>query len=328
MLRSSWLLLLLLGCAAQRPVRPSHPALPLLTFTGACDASGAVVLDGWLFALGDDEDNALRVYDGLNGGPPVRWVDMSPMLGLTGKKHAPEVDIEAATGFENEALWLSSHGRKSSGKPDPARLQLFATTRSLELSGKPYVELLEDLLADPRLKPFDLELAAQKPPKEEGGVNLEAMTVSLDGTFVWIGFRSPIPGGKALVVPLLNPREVVRGEARARLGPPVLLELGGRGMRSLSTWRGQYLIVAGSTGSGGRSALYTWDGQGAPQEVAVELGDLNPEAFVTPEDQDSILLLSDDGSRVLEGVQCKRLKDSAKKSFRGLRVPLGSRTRE
>jgi hypothetical protein len=92
------------------------------------------------------------------------------------------------------------------------------------------------------------------------------MTESLEGGSALIGFRSPIPNGRALVVPLWNPLEVTRG-GRARLGEPMLLDLGGRGLRSLSTWRGRYLIVAGEPASGGPSTLYEWDGRGQPRDL-------------------------------------------------------------
>ncbi len=143
-------LLALTGCAST-PAR-SPPDESLLTFEGAGDASGAVVLQDWLFAVGDDEDNFLRIYDGRVGGPPVAKVDVSAQLGLVGKRRAPELDIEAATGVGELALWLTSHGRNSSGKAAPARLRLFATTRpsdasGLELVGHPYATLLEDLIA-------------------------------------------------------------------------------------------------------------------------------------------------------------------------------------
>jgi hypothetical protein len=257
----------------------------------------------------------------------VGQVEVSSMLGLFGKKRAPELDVEAATGVGSDlALWLTSHGRNSSGKVAPARFRLFATSRvaraeQVALVGQPYALLLEDLLAEPRLARFKLADAASKPPKAPGGLNIEAMTETLDQKGVLIGFRSPTPDGKALVVPLLNARQVIQGQ-RARLGEPLLLDLGGRGMRALSTWRGRYLIVAGSVGPGLDSRLLEWDGRYAPRPVEVPLGDQNPEAFVTPEDQDSFLVLSDDGARQVEGVECKRLKEPGRKSFRGLRLSL------
>ena len=61
----------------------------------------------------------------------------------------------------------------------------------------------------------------------------------------------------------------------------------------------------------------------APEAVTeVDLTGLNPEAFFTPEQAEEILLLSDDGTVPLDGVECKRLKDPAKKRFRGVWVKL------
>ena len=123
---------------------------------------------------------------------------------------------------------------------------------------------------------------------------------------------------------MLNPTELVHEGARARLGEPRLLDLGGLGIRSMSWWRGRYLIISGGTASEATSRLFTWrGGDDAPVPVsAVDLTGLNPEAFFTPEQADEILLLSDDGSLPLDGVECKRLKDPARKRFRGVWVRL------
>jgi hypothetical protein len=137
---------------------------------------------------------------------------------------------------------------------------------------------------------------------------------------MYVGFRNPIPGGRALLVPLLNPREVVQGE-RARLGEPVLLDLAGQGIRSLSWWHNRYLIMAGASGEGGTPHLYTWTGQGPAVRVpGVDLQGFNAEAFFTPEDRRDIVVFSDDGSVPIDGVRCKDLEDPARKRFRGLRV--------
>src|SRR4051812_31397526 len=42
-----------------------------VSFVGACDASGAVPIDERHFAVADDEDNVIRVYDAVAGGKPV-----------------------------------------------------------------------------------------------------------------------------------------------------------------------------------------------------------------------------------------------------------------
>ncbi|MFN7131363.1 MAG: DUF3616 domain-containing protein [Myxococcales bacterium] len=306
-------------------VRSTHVASPrFVTFEGSCDASGAVVLDARHFVVGDDEDNVLRVYDFERGGPPVESVDISAFVGLEAKKRIPELDIEAATGLGELAFWLTSHGRKSSGKRDDSRFRFFATRRTGDgrhtLVGRPYTRLFEDLIAHAPLAPFELDKAEAIAPKEPGGLNIEGMTAAADGASVLIGFRSPVPGGNALVVSLLNPSEVIEG-GRAKLGEPRLLPLGGLGVRSISWWRGRYLIAAGAVASGGQSRLFVWNGDDAPPRAAdeVDLADFNPEAFVTPEDRDEILLLSDDGSRPgPDGVECKRQSDPAKKRFRGM----------
>ncbi len=316
--------LALAGCAARAPPPPPRE---VVVFEGACDASGAVPLADGTFAVADDEDNRLRIYDAVRGGPPLRAVDVSAALGLPpGKRRPPELDLEAATGLGEVALWLGSHGRKSSGKLDPSRFLLFGVDLSgpgdgARLVGRPYGELLAALLAAPELAALDLARAAALPPKEPGGLNLEGMTATPDGRAVLIGFRSPVPDGLALVVPLENPREVLDG-ATARLGAPHRLALGGRGVRSISWWRGTYLLAAGSPGAAGGSRLYTWRPGEAPRELAVELHGLNPEGFVSHEDRDEVLVLSDDGATLVGGVECKRLTDPARKRFRALRLRL------
>jgi len=323
------------GCSAhgvrERPgavAAASVAGRDVLVFEGMCDASGAVALGGSLFVVGDDEDNILRVYDARRGGPPVQSVDLSPDLELPrAKKKPPEVDIEAATGLGALSFWLTSHGRSSSGKKAPSRLRFFATEETdagPRMVGRPYTHLLDDLLAAPQLARFGLDGAEAKAPKEPGGLNIEGMTAMPDGRSILVGFRSPVPEGKALLVPVLNPVALVEGTARARLGEPVRLDLGGLGIRSLSWWRGRYLIISGGTAGEATSRLFTWRG-GADAPVAVDSVDLtglNPEAFFTPEDADEILLLSDDGTALVEGVACKRLKDASRKHFRGVWVRL------
>jgi hypothetical protein len=325
---------------------PAAAAPPTVVFHGMCDASAAVSLDARTFAVADDEDNILRVYDVEKGGPPLRMIDLSPALPLRKdkkaaaekppknpdkikkpkkEKKAPETDLEAATALGEAAYWLTSHGRNSKGKMQSARYILFATSlprpgQSAQLVGQPYLSLLDDLLAAEPLRRFDLAAAAERPPKEENGLNIEGLTAMPGDKAMYIGFRNPIPEGKALLVPLLNPREVVRGQ-RAQLGDPMLLDLGGQGIRSLSWWHRRYLIIAGAHGEGGTSHLYSWTGQGPAARVpGVDLQGFNGEAFFTPEDRDDIVVFSDDGGVEIDGVRCKDLEDPAQKRFRGMRV--------
>jgi Protein of unknown function (DUF3616) len=321
MLRRVLLVASLVAACARQP--PSAPPSNEVRFTGACDASGAVPLDERTFLVADDEDNVLRVYDSSQGGPPLTSVDLSQALGLPKKKKgAPELDIEAATRVGELAYFITSHGRNSSGKLKPERLRFFATTAAArgtpELAGRPYERLLEDLLAEPRLAPFNLAAAAELAPKAPGGLNLEGMTARFEGG-VWLGFRNPLPEGRALLVPLLNPEQLIEGQA-ARFGDPLTLDLGGLGVRALSSAGGRYLIAAGAFDSGPAGRLFTWQGTGAAAAVpvrGVDFSGYNPEAFFSVGAQ-RVLILSDDGSVLVGGTECKKLDRPEQKRFRGL----------
>ena len=310
------------GTSAAGPLAtaPLSAAPHWVTFEGACDASGAVAIDERHFAVADDEDNVIRVYDALLGGKPVRRTNLSKQLGLERKG---ESDIEAATAWNGHAYWLSSHARNAHGELDPNR-SLFITTdlptldAHLEVQGRVYRHLLDDLEQTPALQRYDLRHAAELAPKEPGGLNLEGLTATPEGALL-IGFRSPVPAGKALLVPLLNPKDALDA-GPLRFGAPLELDLGGLGVRSLSYWRGSYLIAAGPAGSHGPHRLYRWQGAGAAPELVASAPfvDANPEAFFTAEGNAEILVLSDDGNRLIRGKQCKKLDHKGHKRFRGL----------
>lgn len=291
-----------------------------------CDASGAVPLDDHRFVVADDEDNVLRVFDADRGGPPETSADVSAGLGLPAKKKQPELDLEGATRLGDLALWITSHGRNSKGKPKPERLRFFATTASrdgaLTLVGEPCTTLLPQLLASPAAGGLGLDQAAERGPKEPGGLNIEGMTATPDGRIL-LGFRNPIPDGKAILIPVENPREIVAGQP-ARFGAPIRLDLGGLGVRALSLWRGRYLIAAGPVADGATPRLYTWSGRAGDAPVLVTAVEgFNPEGFFTPETRDAVMILSDDGTRLIDGQECKQLKDPRHRRFRGtwIRLP-------
>jgi Protein of unknown function (DUF3616) len=326
-----WLaaLLFVSACSSCRATSRSVPptvSQALVTFEGMCDASGAVPLSGTLFAVADDEDNVLRTYDAARGGPPLSSVDISTGAQVFARHDGPppEIDIEAATRLGDLAFWIGSHGRSSSGKLKRERLRLFATTApregtALEVIGVGYDGLLGVLPGDARYAAFELASAAERAPKEPGGLNIEGIAARPEGG-LWIGFRNPTPGGRALLAALENPEEVVRG-ASARLGAPMLLDLGGLGIRDLSWWRGAYWIIAGDSGERALSRLYRWNGRDAPRKLdAIDLTQLNPEAIYAPSQGDRILVLSDDGTRALDGVECKKLQDPRSKRFRAVWV--------
>ncbi len=292
---------------------PGAPASTVMTYRGLCDASAAVALDTDHFVVAGDEDNTLRVY--RRGRPePVGETSLAAFLG-TGDK---ESDLEGAAVVDKRIYWIASHGRNSKGKLRPDRQRFFATDidpgaqAGVTPAGTPYRGLLDDLAAAPTLMGLRLGDAAQLAPEAPGGLNIEGLAAMPDGSLL-IALRSPVPNGRALLVPLLNPAELVTAGSgrKARFGEPILLELRGRGVRSIDRaldGRG-YWIVAGPAADAGAFTLYRWSGQtkDAPRIVdSSGLVGLRPEAlFEVPGAGGTLQILSDDGGVVTNGTACK-----------------------
>lgn len=301
------------------------PLRHVVEFQGACDASGAVPIDDRRFAVADDEDNVLRVYDGERGGPPQATVDLAPHLDLRKTKN-PESDIEAATRYRDAAFFLTSHARKRSGKVDPDRSLFFAVSLPLpnaatSLIGRPYRGLVSVLRDDARYAGLGIGRAAELSPSQPGGLNIEGMTAAPDGSFL-IGFRSPVPEGRALLFWLHNPVEVLHGAA-PRVSDPLLLDLGGLGVRAITRRGEDYVLVGGPPGDGGHFFLFRFGGEGAAQRIQrVDLSGFGVEGFFSPPGRSDFMLLSDDGTRLIQNEPCKKLARAEQKSFRGIWLTL------
>jgi hypothetical protein len=183
--------------------------------------------------------------------------------------------------------------------------------------GAPYRELLRDLVEHPPLAPYRLGEASARAAEAAGGLNIEGLAATPGGGLL-IGFRNPLRSGRALVVPLDNPAEVIEGK-RARLGAPIELDLGGRGIRSLELVDAAYYVVGGPVADRGTFALFRWSGRAgdAPTPVPVDLGSLRPEALFAVPGTDRIVLLSDDGGVEQGGKACKDL-EAPLQQFRGM----------
>ena len=310
-----------LGIHAHGETQVSAPIL----YYGMCDASAAVALTEKLFAVASDEESVLRVYDRDQNGAPVQSINLSAFLDLDARK--PESDLEGAARVGDRAYWITSHGRNKKGKQRPSRDRFFAVQIvtnaqrvELKMLGKPYEHLLDDLMRDPKLKTFNLAGASKLEPKARGALNIEGLSATPEGSLL-IGFRNPIPGGKALLVPMLNPDAVIHGQA-ATFGEPIRLDLGGLGIRDMAYWDGQYGIIAGPYDGKGPSHLYEWlGGTSTPRRVKhTHLRGLNPEAIIFYPDKGAaqFQLLSDDGKKLVNGKPCKELDDPSRQHFRSV----------
>ncbi len=283
---------------------------------GLCDASAAVALDAKHFVVADDEHNRLTIYR-RGEAKAVGQVELDGFL-----KTDKEADLEGSALVGNRIYWIASHARNSAGKVREDRQRFFATDirgHTVEPVGQPYTGLLADLLAAPALAPLKLSDAAGRAAEAAGGFNIEGLASAPDGSLL-IGLRNPIPQGRALVIPLLNPTELIAGKGPARFGSAIRLDLGGRGVRSIDRVGTGYLIAAGPPADEGSFALFRWSGKpnDMPTPVKADLGTLRPEAlFAWPDGQ--ITLLSDDGGVMVGRRACKDA-DRGKRGFRTLDI--------
>ena len=96
------------------------------------------------------------------------------------------------------------------------------------------------------------------------GFNIEGLTARADGKSLLLGLRSPLLGedfNQAVLIPLENPEGVVERKQQPVLRPSILVNLGGRGVRSIeySEAARAYFILAGPAGNDmGTFELYKW----------------------------------------------------------------------
>ncbi len=303
---------------------------PVTKHFDMCDASAAVPVGSDLFIVANDEDNILRIYKRDEPGEPIYSQDLSSFLEID-PKH-PEVDIEGATLIKDRIYWIASHGANKDGKERLNRHRFFATESEiidgkfyLKPIGKPFLGLTKTLEDFAELKRYNLGKAAKNAPESVHGLNIEGLTSTPQGNLL-IGFRNPIPGGKALLVPLENPQEVIAGDEQPKLGKPIFLALGGLGIRSIeySDIKGAYFIIAGPYDDNGDFQFYQWSGNSSESPGLINKIDfqgMHPEALVVyPKEKNRIQILSDDGSKSIKGQNCKDLAQSQKKVFRSIWV--------
>jgi uncharacterized protein DUF3616 len=302
-------------------------------FQAACDASAATRIAGTTcFVTASDEDYLLRVYDLTRAGPPIGQTDVTAFLKPANTKKEP--DIEGSAQIGDRIYWIGSHGRDKDGLVQESRQRLFATENAVTAGipvlrpiGGPYTQLLADLSRAPDLTGFDLAAASTVAPEDAGGLNIEGLASTADGHLL-IGFRNPIPRGRALVVRLDNPCEIVGGTGRARVALHALLDLGGRGIRALEpAGNGGYYVLAGSFDDTKNFALSLWNGVGETPTLLLDGGSLNalnPEELIVAASSPGTLdchLFSDDGDAMVGEQKCKRV-EAAARSFRVTTVQL------
>jgi hypothetical protein len=317
---------------------------------GPCDASAALAIPeaGFdVFLVANDETERLHAAtSGGNAPPRLVGDDLGRYLRMS---DGDEADLEGAAWLGGRMYWIASHGRNAKGERQPPRRRFFATTahaRGGEVAvepvptadGGPYEALLAALARIPMLAEAigpDADDPGLAP--EKGGLNIEGLAAGRDGRSLLIGFRNPrTPDGRAILVPLANPAEVLAGAA-PDLKAPIPLDLGGRGVRSIefSPAADAYFVVAGPPGDGEGFEVYRWSGRDGDKPAALGVERLlrgipafRPEALVVDAGGRRLRLLSDDGDRPVvppggtEAVACKKVRPRRDQSFRSIVLEL------
>ncbi|HEV2640802.1 MAG TPA: Ig-like domain-containing protein [Actinocrinis sp.] len=255
-------------------------------FSGAGNGSSAIdVGDGYMI-VGDDETDTLRLYNETQSGPPTATFDFTGQL----PQGTTSVDIEASARSGDLLYWTGSMTNSSSGNAEPARSTLFSAkitgsgaNTQLTYVGS-YSGLKDDLISwdendGSGLGANYFGLAASAAggvdSHDANALDVEGMEFAPDGTTAYLAFRAPLEPTSArdlaLVIPVTDIAGLVTGSApSAAFGAPILMNLGGLGIRDIrKNADGQYLIIAGTPdGSNSSFVLYSWDGNPADPPLA------------------------------------------------------------
>ena len=266
---------------------PFAPVANRLHFHGIGEPSAGAFLDATRFAVASDESNVIRIYE-VNSSTILASVDLVAFTGYD------KSDLEDAALGNGIVYWTASQSDSSGGK-DKKRKVVFATrivTRDGSLTLEPMGVVREDL------KPMLLRLSGAL----EETINIEGLAVTPDGHLMF-GFRN-LNQGKAAVVTLKNADHVLAARHHpAEFGDTALLDLGGRGIRSLERVGDRYMIVAGRPGDADTIgyALYWWTGKAADAPVIwaqqPDFTNFDPEVAMLMPGGKGALIISDDGDR-------------------------------
>jgi len=266
------LLILLSGCrcgAAEPP--PEH------VLEGVCEASAVAESEGRLL-VADNEVQA-QLYSFVPG-----TLSASGSVAL----RAPIEDIEALVPSAGGLWVVGSHSRNQKGKAQPERAVIGRWPGGGEVR--------------PDLSRCAPCREAEPLPPEEGGLNVEGGLVSAG--HLWLGLRSPLVAGRALLVELELPADAPLPVPPASPAPGVRrvveLDLGGRGIREIVPARaGGWWIVAGpADGAQSSHALYRL---ATPEGPAVAVGVELPPGTEGLVDEGPTLLWFTDGKEPAVG---------------------------
>jgi hypothetical protein len=116
-MRGAWIVAALMFCLVCGTVS-AQPNILEFVGAGICNASEAIAIDENRIMVGDDEKSLLPIFE----LPNLKFLESTDFGG-------GEADVEGGTILQGRVIWITSHGRNSSGKVRPDRQKLFASHR-------------------------------------------------------------------------------------------------------------------------------------------------------------------------------------------------------
>lgn len=259
--------------------------------------------DGRFLVVEDEKVRPFSAFS-LDATGGVRTIELKPGLlqFFSNAWHLEDLEGLAVDG-SNFVYAITSFSRTDEGREDKNREKLirFRIDGDRLVDGRVARGLKQALT---RRHPALARAAAVRDVKTGGGLNIEALDVSIDQQQLLIGFRGPLVDGSAVVARIGSLPGLFEGgepDVGAKLE---LLDLGGAGIRSISfvPWLGEYLVVAGPLDKlDAGFALWLWQGpSGVVRRVHLGSTDLSRCEGVCPaliDGRECLLLVRDDGDR-------------------------------
>jgi len=236
------------------------------------DVSAIAAINDFLLIASDEavgeKENENYVQVLRRTGANQYRVDQNILVLQGDQEDGREMDIEGITVSGHDIYVIGSHSRRRKNvksdeklkanvktfsddeiRDEKSRYSLFRLTvdANVQVTNREKTSLRDIIENDPVLKTFD------KIPSKENGVDIEGLAVKDD--WLYVGFRGPV--FRANYVPVMK-LKFDDPEASHEL---LFVDLGGRGIRDITSVSGGFLILAGPVGDGpGSYQLCFWDG--------------------------------------------------------------------
>ncbi len=276
--------------------------------TGVYEPSGIQQLrDGRLLVVEDEKAHPFSLV--TLGRDEASAVPLRPGLFEFDDEFWKLDDLEALALHSSGYIFaMTSHSRDGQGREKKPREKLARfRVDGNDVVDKQVVRGLKAALI--AAHPVLARAAAVLDVKNRGGLNIEAIEFAPDTGHLWLGFRSPVPNGQAILAAVENPSAMFDTGEPPRIAPELVkLTLNGHGLRGMA-WvasLGGYLLIAGPMAEEQVPfRLWFWSGQAQthPRRVTVPglTGFAHAEGVCSAivEGREVIVIVSDDGDRAV-----------------------------